>query len=130
MIFRSARCALVLAAVFLGGCQTGYYQTSTPMPVATTPMDGVWASTDGVFVASFGRGSFTSRFTATNEILAQGTYSVAGPSVSMQWISVATQQQKAANCSFVAADTVTCNQGDGGRFELKRSGFAAPMASG
>jgi hypothetical protein len=84
-------------------------------------MDGVWASTDGVFVANFGAGRFTSRFTATNEILAQGAYTVAGDAISMQWISAATKQQRAATCSFAGSDTVTCNQEGGGHFTLKRS---------
>jgi hypothetical protein len=84
-------------------------------------MDGVWASSDGVFVANFERGHFTSRFTATNEILAQGAYSVAGGGISMQWISAATKQQRAATCSFAGSDIVTCNQEGGGHFELRRS---------
>jgi len=121
MTIRSMRGALVLAAVVAGGCQTSTYQPSQPAPVATTPMDGVWASSDGVFVANFERGRFTSRFTATNEILAQGAYTVAGGGISMQWISAATKQQRAATCSFAGSDVVTCNQEGGGHFELRRS---------
>jgi hypothetical protein len=89
-------------------------------------MDGVWASTDGVFVASFDRGRFTSRFTATNEVLAQGTYTVAGSTVTMQWISVATQQRRSASCTINSADSVACNQDGGGHFQLRRSNAALP----
>jgi hypothetical protein len=126
MTMRFMRGAAVSAALLAGGCQTGVYE-SRPMP-STTAMDGVWASTDGVFVASFDRGTFTSRFTATNEILAQGSYSVAGGAVSMQWVSVATQQRRAASCSFRAADVVTCDQQGGGHFELRR-GAVPPVAA-
>jgi hypothetical protein len=125
MISRSARGALVLAGLLVGACQS--YEP-TPVVVPTTPMDGLWLSTDGVFVANFDRGRFTSRFTSTNEILAQGSYSVAGTAVSMQWMSVATQQQRSASCSFAGADTVNCNQDGGGSFTLQRSGIDAPMA--
>jgi hypothetical protein len=127
MILRLARGALVTAALFLGACQTGFYQSPAPPPVMT-PMDGVWSSTDGVFVATFERGGFTSRFTATNEILAQGGYSVAGNMVTMQWTSVATQQRRSATCTINTPDSVTCNQDGGGHFELRRSGIAPAAA--
>lgn len=131
----SMRGALLLAALFTGGCQTGFYDTQTPMPTpmpnpvpVATPMDGVWNSTDGVFVATFEAGRFTSRFTSTNEILAQGGYTVAGGNVTMEWISVATQQRRSAACTFMAGDTVACNQSGGGSFTLKRAGLDRPMA--
>ena len=116
MIFRYTRGAFVLASLLLAACQM-------MQPVARgTRMDGQWASTDGVFVASFQGGQFTSRFTKTNEVLAQGTYSVVGDQVSMQWLSIATQQQRSANCTFAAgAGTVRCNQAGGGSFELTRT---------
>ncbi len=79
-----------------------------------------WTSNDGVFVATFASGNFTSRFTQTNEVLAQGTYTVAGDTVSLEWISVATQQQRSAICTMATPDTVTCNQSGGGSFDLKR----------
>ena len=117
MMRATIRGGLLLAILLLGACQT--YQQ--PMPRARSAMDGNWASTDGVFVANFQDGRFTSRFTQTNEILAQGTYTVAGSNVSMQWISVQAQQQRSANCSIVGAGIVTCNQAGGGSFGLQRT---------
>jgi hypothetical protein len=119
MIRGSVLSGLILSAVLLAACQT-YTPTTTPV-AATTPMDGNWASADGVFVATFQGGRFTSRFTQTNEILAQGTYTVSGGNVTMQWISVQAQQQRSANCTFTAADSVQCSQAGGGSFELNRS---------
>lgn len=84
-------------------------------------MDGMWRSDDGVFVATFRDGSFTSRFTSTNEVLAQGTYTVTGGNVSMQWVSVQAQQKRSASCSFTGTATVSCNQAGGGRFGLSRA---------
>jgi len=107
----------ILAALLLAACQT----YSQPPMQASTPMDGNWASSDGVFVATFQSGRFTSRFTQTNEILAQGTYTVAGTNVSMQWVSVQAQQQRSANCAFTGTDSVACTQTGGGGFELNRS---------
>ena len=100
-------------------------RTSAPAitaPVAAaTAVDGTWTSNDGVFVATFQAGAFTSRFTQTNEVLAQGTYSVSGDIVNLQWISVATQQQRSAICAHSAPDMLTCNQSGGGSFDLKRA---------
>ena len=123
MISHSTRFAVLLGVLLAGACQT--YDTRPMSLPVTTPMDGVWASTDGVFVATFDRGSFTSRFTATNEVLAQGNYTVAGSMVTMQWISVATQQRRSANCTINSADNVTCNQDGGGHFELRRTNAAS-----
>jgi len=75
------------------------------------------------------RGEFVSRFTATNEMLAKGSYSVAGTTVTMNWISVATKQQRAAACTIMSADVVACNQQGGGKFELRRSNGVMPMAA-
>jgi len=118
------------AALLSAGCQTADYSTY-PAPAAlpplaaapaATPMDGTWTSNDGVFVATFQAGTFTSRFTQTNEILAQGSYTLSGDVVNLQWISVATQQQRSAICAMSAPDTLTCNQSGGGSFDLKRAG--------
>jgi hypothetical protein len=130
MINHLLRGALVLAALSVGACQSFDRGGEQPPPQAVaTAMDGNWASTDGVFVASFERGGFVSRFTATNEMLAKGTYTVAGTDVTMDWISVATKQQRAAACTIMSADVVACNQQGGGKFELRRSNGVMPMAA-
>jgi len=134
MTDRRTIAALALAAVLLGACQTEPFQMTgqpagaarggaalPPAVVAATPMDGEWAATDGVFVASFQGGAFTSRFTKTNEVLAQGTYSVAGRQVTMQWLSVATREQRAATCTMTGSNSVRCEQAGGGGFQLQRS---------
>ncbi len=107
--------AALFATLFLAACQSYDVQ-----PQATA-MDGRWASTDGVFIADFQRGSFTSRFIQTNEILAQGTYTVTGSNVSMRWLSVQAQEQRAATCTFTGPSQVSCMQAGGGSFALQRT---------
>ena len=87
-----------------------------------TQMDGTWASADGVFVANFEGGAFVSRFTQTNEILAQGSYTVNGPDIAMRWVSAATNEQRAANCSFRSGNNVHCEQVGAGSFDMNRTG--------
>jgi hypothetical protein len=120
MIRASVPVVLALSGLLLAGCQTGP-SSGGMQRAAATPMDGSWASTDGVFVANFQEGNFTSRFTRTNEVLAQGTYTVSGSQISMQWLSVATQQQRSASCTMSGSDTVRCEQAGGGGFELQRA---------
>ena len=118
MIRATGAGSLILVALLLAACQT---YSQSPAVQASTPMDGNWASSDGVFVATFQGGRFTSRFTQTNEILAQGAYTVNGANVTMQWVSVQAQQQRSANCSFTGTNSVACTQTGGGSFELNRS---------
>ena len=108
---------IVLAgpAFLLAGC------LSTEQAPRGTAMDGTWASSDGVFAATFQGGNFTSRFIKTNEVLANGTYTVTGSQVSMRWLSVATQQQRSASCAFTGTNEVRCDQAGGGGFELRRT---------
>jgi hypothetical protein len=136
MTYRSAKFGFAAAAVLLAAaCQTEPPQMAAapaappaaivvpnaPPASAPTAMDGSWAATDGVFVANFQGGSFTSRFTKTNEILAQGSYQVSGDRVTMNWLSVATQEQRSATCRMTGANSVRCEQGGGGGFDLRRT---------
>jgi hypothetical protein len=107
-------------ALAAGGCQTSQPTYTSGVP-QSTGMEGTWSSADGVFVATFANGNFTSRFTQTNEVLAQGTYTVTGGTVSLVWISVASQQQRSAVCTIATPDTVSCSQADGSSFDLKRA---------
>ena len=123
-MIRISTTGALLLGLALSACQSLPYRPMAPAaPIAPAPtaMDGNWASSDGVFYASFQGGSFISRFTQTNEILAQGTYTVDGNNVSMQWLSVQAQQQRSANCTIAGSGTVQCNQAGGGSFELTRS---------
>jgi hypothetical protein len=117
MIRRLGKIAFPLLALTIAACQS----TSPVQKVAAaSPMDGKWASADGVFVASFRDGQFTSRFTKTNEVLAQGTYTIEGSRVDMRWLSVATKQQRSASCTILGAGNVHCNPVGGTGFDLNR----------
>jgi hypothetical protein len=115
MICRTAGRTALFATFILAACQSFDTQPQR------TQMDGRWASTDGVFIAEFERGTFTSRFVQTGEVLAQGTYTVNGPNVSMRWLSVQAQAQRSATCTFTGASMVHCQQDGGGTFDLQRT---------
>ena len=117
MIRRPA--VLAVCAALLAGCQT------SPMPqmFARGPaIDGRWASGDGLSVTTFGGGQLTTRFVETNEVVAQGSYTMAGDSIAMQWVSLRRQEQRSANCTLSGGDAMHCSQPGGGGFDLRRIG--------
>ena len=116
MIRRSTTLGLALSTVLLAACQTGPGFMSRP----ALTMDGRWASGDGVFVATFNNSSFTSLDARTNAVLAQGSYSVQGNQVSMNWVSATANLQRSALCTFVSANSVTCDQPGATPFQLNR----------
>ena len=114
--------ALILSAVILAGCQYGGPRLMARASASTAaPIDGTWASGEGVSVTSFNNGRFTTRFTQTNEVLAEGTYLMRGGQATMQWVSIAAQEQRSAVCSFTGADSLRCAPPQGEAFTLTRS---------
>ena len=130
MIRAPAAVALALGTA-LAGCQSenrndfrgfsapSYF--SRPAPVASSPLDGQWASTDGLFVASFGAGRFVSRSTASGVTLAEGSYTIAGSDVRMDWFSIQAKRQTSAGCRLAGPRTVTCQPTLGSPFTLVRT---------
>ncbi len=110
--------ALLLSTALLAACETN----PIPRMISRGPaIEGQWASGDGISVTAFQGGRFTTRFTKTNEVLAQGAYTTSGGAIAMQWVSIARQEQLSANCSFTGADTMRCSQAGGGGFDLRRT---------
>jgi hypothetical protein len=114
MIIRKAGYAALFAAIVLAACQ------SYEMQPQRSFVDGTWTSSDG-FASTFRGGSFNTRFLETSEVVAQGTYSVTGSTVTMRWLSLQAQQQRAATCTLTSASTMQCQQQGGGGFELIRA---------
>ncbi|MEM7696049.1 MAG: hypothetical protein AAF318_16490 [Pseudomonadota bacterium] len=104
---------LVMAAALLAGCQSARLSSSG--------IAGDWASTDGVFVAQFANGAFTSRLVTTGEtVVADGRYEVTGQTVALAWTSIAANEQRSANCVFGNRNEVTCTPSVGNPFTMTR----------
>jgi hypothetical protein len=120
MIRRFAKVAF--AAALLGACQ------SMPMPQMFggggprgPSIDGRWASGDGISVTTFAGGQLTTRYVGTNEVLGQGTYTVAGNQATMNWVSRVSQQNRSATCTFTSPTTLRCSPAGGQAFTLTRT---------
>jgi hypothetical protein len=88
---------------------------------AGTPMDGQWSSADGIFVATFRGGQFTSTDARTGAVLAQGTYTMSGGAANLNWISTQRKQQFSAVCTFRDPNAVHCEQPGATGFDLRRT---------
>lgn len=112
-----AICALSLAAG-LAACQSA----PQPNPLARG-FDGTWASDDGVFVATFDAGRFTSRLNSTGEIVADGRYVDLGVGAGAQltWYSVVSQEQRTAVCTYLTPTRVRCDPNAGNVFTMTKT---------
>jgi hypothetical protein len=85
------------------------------------PVEGRWASDDGVFVATFDSGAFTSRLTGTGEtVVANGRYSREPGGLLLEWTSIAANERRAARCRFLASNQIACEPTVGDRFTMTR----------
>lgn len=99
-------------AVLLAGCLSQSARSS---------VEGSWASNDGVFVASFDNGAFTSRLTGTGEVVvADGRYQLSRSGVQLSWTSIAANEHRAAACAFQTPSVLTCTPSVGEPFSMTR----------
>ena len=85
-------------AVALAGCQT----------TQTSGLDGQWASDDGVFLATFNEGRFSSRLNSTGEVVAEGSYLAGADGLQLTWLSIVTNETRTAVCRYVSARQLSC----------------------
>lgn len=108
----SALGAALLGLLAIAGCQTSFQD----------PLSGRWAADDGVFVATFSGGAFTSRLTTTEEVVAEGSYRPTASGVDLSWLSIATNQQRSAVCTFIAANRLSCQPAGAQPFTMTKVG--------
>ena len=84
-------------------------------------VDGNWSSDDGVFVATFQSGAFTSRLTGTGEtVVADGRYTRTADGLTLSWTSIAANQPRSARCVFVTTAQLSCTPSVGQPFTMSR----------
>ncbi|MEN9895827.1 MAG: Outer rane lipoprotein omp10 Minor outer membrane protein omp10 [Pseudomonadota bacterium] len=116
----------------LAGCQTMDVSLPQPQPVEpkyTPTADGDWVDTSGI-VSSFRAGTFTTRTTDSNQVLASGTYVNTSPTlVEINMTSHLRKTQSKVNCQLVTANQLNCTSQTGAQFSLaRRATNAAPLA--
>jgi len=117
-----AALSLLTAAVALASCQTE--RAPRDMPVAQRPaptgVEGAWVDPNGI-VSTFAAGTFTTRTTDTNQLLASGTYVNTSPTlVEINMTSLVRNTQSKVNCALVSQSQLNCTTAEGAQFSLAR----------
>lgn len=113
--------SLLAAAAALTSCQTE--RTPRQLPVAQPIQQGVegaWVDPNGI-VSTFAGGTFTTRTTDTNQLLASGTYTNVSPTlVEINMTSLVRNTQSKVNCALVNQSQLNCTTAEGAQFSLAR----------
>lgn len=119
---------LLTAAVALASCQTE--RTPRDMPAVQQQhqrpvpqgVEGAWVDPNGI-VSTFAGGTFTTRTTDTNQLLASGTYINTSPTlVAINMTSLVRNTQSKVNCALVSQSQLNCTTAEGAQFSLARRG--------
>ncbi|WP_117191858.1 outer membrane lipoprotein Omp10 [Rhizobium terrae] len=111
--------ALIAAASFLSAC------VSSPPPRQAPPpqpqgVEGTWVDPNGI-VSTFQGGTFNTRSSDSNTLLASGTYVSLSPTlVEINMTSLVRKTQSRVNCSLVSPTQLNCTQDSGAQFSLAR----------
>ncbi|MEM8855059.1 MAG: hypothetical protein AAGD34_15250 [Pseudomonadota bacterium] len=104
---------VMVASIALAGCQSA--------GIGGPRLDGNWASDDGVFVATFRDGAFSSRLTGTGEtVVADGRYQRADGGVALSWTSIAANEARSARCTFLNRTQLSCTPSAGQTFTMTK----------
>jgi hypothetical protein len=110
----------LVAAASLSACVS----SPPPRQVAMAPqpqgVEGSWVDPNGI-VSSFQGGTFNTRASDSNALLASGTYTTLSPTlVEINMTSLVRKTQSRVNCALVTPGQLNCTQDSGAQFSLTR----------
>jgi hypothetical protein len=111
--------ALVVTAA-LASCSST--ERERPLPVAPAPVtiEGTWTDPNGL-ISTFQAGSFSTRTTDTNQMLATGSYAnTSGNLYEISLTSLVQNKQSKVNCALVNPNQLNCTADSGAQFTLAR----------
>lgn len=112
----------VLSAAALASCQGGGQVRELPQTSQAAPagVEGAWVDPNGI-VSTFSAGTFTTRTTDTNQVLASGNYINLSPKlVEINMTSMVRNTQSKVNCAMVSMSQLNCTTDSGAQFSLSR----------
>lgn len=111
---------VVLASALLASCQSSNKSALPPIPAAPASIEGTWVDPNGI-VSTFVAGSFNTRTSDTNQLLASGTYvNVNDRLVEISMVSHVQNKQSKVNCAMVTDNQLNCTADSGAQFSLSR----------
>lgn len=108
---------MAISAIGLAGCVPSY----GPGPGGGgNSIEGVWLDPNGI-QSRFSAGTFETRTTDTNTLLATGRYNLINPRlVQIDIRSLVRQTNTTVNCSLVSPNRLNCTSSNGQQFSLTR----------
>lgn len=115
---------LLAASAALAACQS--YPSERPMQMApraqAVGVDGAWSDPNGI-ISTFRGGSFSTRTTDTNQLLASGSYTMQSDRlIEINLTSLVRNTQSKVNCALVTPSQLNCTSDSGSQFTLSRRG--------
>ncbi|MGK9054782.1 outer membrane lipoprotein Omp10 [Neorhizobium sp. CSC1952] len=112
----------LIAAASLTACVSAPPPRQLPQPTQPRGVEGSWVDPNGI-VSSFQGGTFNTRSSDSNTLLASGTYVNLSPTlVEISMTSLVRKTQSRVNCSLVTPNQLNCTQDSGAQFSLMRRG--------
>ena len=113
---------VLLAAASLSACMSSPAPRQAPVAMQPQGVDGSWVDPNGI-VSSFQGGTFNTRSSDSNTLLASGTYASLSPTmVEINMTSLVRKTQSRVNCALVSPTQLNCTQDSGAQFSLRRRG--------
>ena len=111
----------LFAAAALASCSSS---SDRPRPLPTQPapvtIEGTWTDPNGL-ISTFQAGSFSTRTTDTNQMLATGRYTnTSGNLYEIALTSLVQNKQSKVNCAMVNPSQLNCTADSGAQFTLAR----------
>lgn len=117
---KSSICLILGAGAALTSCMSSPAPRALPPIEQPATVEGQWIDPNGI-VSSFQTGTFTTRTTDTNQLLASGTYTSTSPKlVEINMTSLVRNTQSRVNCALVTPNQLNCTTDSGAQFSLAR----------
>jgi hypothetical protein len=111
---------VLIAAASLSACVSSPQPTRVSAPAQPQGVEGTWVDPNGI-VSSFQAGTFNTRSSDSNTLLASGTYTTLSPTlVEINMTSLVRKTQSRVNCALVNPSQLNCTQDSGAQFSLTR----------
>jgi hypothetical protein len=113
----------LIAAASLSACVSSPPQrVASLQPAQPQGVEGSWVDPNGI-VSTFQNGTFNTRASDSNALLASGTYTTLSPTlVEINMTSLVRKTQSRVNCALVSPSQLNCTQDSGAQFSLARRG--------
>jgi len=112
---------LAAITMALAGCETAAYAPMAVRPQAQNGIEGNWIDPNGI-VSTFRGGTFETRTTDTNSVLATGTYTyVSDRMAQIDMHSLLRNTNSTVNCVLVSPTQLNCTSSGGAQFSLNRA---------